>query len=153
MLTPIEIQSKNFKSGIGYQKGDVEDFLSILSDDYETIFKENRELKERCNFLTNALEHYKSIEKEMQDALDLAKKAAEQIKCDAKLQAKQIEEDAENKSKLVIAESQERIKYLQDEIYNLEKQYESYINKCKELIEEELKSLNSKTVKLTSENN
>lgn len=142
MLTPIEIQSKNFKSGIGYQKTDVEDFFSALYTDYETIFKENKELKEKCAILTNTLEHYKSLEKEMQDALDLAKKAAEQI-----------EEDARNRSKLIISESQEKIKYLQDEIYKLERQYEEYINKCKELTQAQLESLNSQEYKFTSENN
>ena len=45
MLTPIDVQSKSFKSGMGYSKADVDSFLTNLYADYETLYRENMELK------------------------------------------------------------------------------------------------------------
>ena len=37
MLTPIDVQAKTFKSGMGYSKQDVDSFLTSLYADYETL--------------------------------------------------------------------------------------------------------------------
>lgn len=73
MLTPIEIQRKVFKSGIGYEKKDVDSFLKEILDDYETIYKENVELTDKVNVLSEGIQYYKSIEKTLQKALVLAR--------------------------------------------------------------------------------
>ena len=35
MLTPVDVQNKSFKGGIGFDKKEVETFMSELSADYE----------------------------------------------------------------------------------------------------------------------
>ena len=47
MLTPIDVQAKTFKSGMGYSKADVDTFLTNLYSDYETLYRENMELKNK----------------------------------------------------------------------------------------------------------
>ena len=44
MLTPIDVQAKTFKSGMGYSKADVDSFLTNLYADYETLYRENMNL-------------------------------------------------------------------------------------------------------------
>ena len=52
MLTPIEIERKVFKSGIGYEKKDVDLFLKDILDNYEAIYKENVELNDKIIVLS-----------------------------------------------------------------------------------------------------
>ena len=66
MLTPIEIERKVFKSGIGYEKKDVDLFLKDILDNYEAIYKENVELNDKINVLSEGIQYYKSIEKTLQ---------------------------------------------------------------------------------------
>ena len=47
MLTPIDIDNKVFKKAKlgGYDIKDVEDFLVLVMNDYEKLYKENNELR------------------------------------------------------------------------------------------------------------
>lgn len=148
MITPVEIQSISFKSGIGYVKKDVEAFMNIVSNDYETIYKENKELKEKLKTLSNTLSHYKTIEMNMQNTLDLANKAAKQIKESAKQSARQIEEEAVDKAKLILKDYNEEIERLQKKIQVLAEQYESFLSRFKEVAKEQLEKLESDDYKL-----
>ena len=49
MITPIEIQSKSFKSGMGYSKADVDSFIQTVAADFESLYRENLELKDKIN--------------------------------------------------------------------------------------------------------
>ena len=48
MLTPMDIHNKEFKRGFrGYAEGDVDNFMETLATDYEKVYREYSELKER----------------------------------------------------------------------------------------------------------
>ena len=49
MITPVEIQSKSFKSGIGYDKKDVDGFITEILENYEELYRSNVELKDKVN--------------------------------------------------------------------------------------------------------
>lgn len=41
MLTPIEIENKEFKKGLrGYRDEEVDEFLDIIKEDYESLCRE-----------------------------------------------------------------------------------------------------------------
>ena len=44
MLTPVDVQNKSFKGGIGFDKKDVEAFMVTLSSDYEQLYRSNVEI-------------------------------------------------------------------------------------------------------------
>ena len=60
MLTPLELEKKEFKGGIGYTKRSVNEFYDRLRADYEKLYKENIELKDKINLLNGHihLEHH-----------------------------------------------------------------------------------------------
>ena len=78
MLTPIDVQAKTFKSGMGYSKADVDTFLTNLYSDYETLYRENMELKNKMSLMNESLNRYKGIEKSLQKALVLAETTSEE---------------------------------------------------------------------------
>ena len=48
MITPIEIENKEFKKGIrGYNQDEVDEFLDMVKEDFEQLYRENLELKKK----------------------------------------------------------------------------------------------------------
>ena len=133
MITPIELQTKTFKTGIGYDKKDVEGFLNNLLDDYETLYKTNMELNDKINVLNEGINYYKTIEKTLQKALVLAEQTAEDTREAAKKQARAIEDDARAKAQLIVADANNEFKNLQIKIKQLIMQYDSYKAQFKHL--------------------
>lgn len=148
MITPVELQSKNFKSGIGYDKKDVDNFVSELQKNYETMYKENMELNDKINTLNEGINYYKSIEKTLQKALLLAEQAAEDTKEAARKQAKAIEEEASGKASLIISESYKEVLHLKQQTIKLVQQYEVYKAQFKHLAAAQAEMLESEAFSL-----
>ena len=72
MLTPVDIQNKVFKGGIGFDKKDVEAFMHELSSDYEQLYRSNVELKDKVATLNESLQHYRTIEESVQKSLTIS---------------------------------------------------------------------------------
>ncbi len=91
MLRPIDIQNKEFEKKIkGYSCDEVDDFLDVVIQDYELLFKENRTLKDKIGMLTETVERYKQIENTMQKSIDMAREAAEDTRKNAEAEANAI---------------------------------------------------------------
>lgn len=98
MLTPLEIENKKFAKQMvnGYNVEEVDEFLDIVTADYEKTYKENSEYREKIEQLNEDLAHYKTIESTLQSTLLMAQSTAEEVKNIAKQQAEQIIIDAKN---------------------------------------------------------
>lgn len=96
MLTPVDIQNHTLKTTMGgYNKKDTEEFLASVLDSYETLFRENRDLKEKISSLSEGIQYYKQMENTLQKALVLAEKTASETQEAAKTQADSIISDAQ----------------------------------------------------------
>src|SRR5690625_6177145 len=72
--TPLEIKKQSFtKSLRGYEPDEVRSFLSTLSDEWEEMIRENRQLKKEISGLSETLKHYKKVEEALQETLQTAK--------------------------------------------------------------------------------
>lgn len=145
MITPIELQSKNFRSGIGYDKKDVENFVNELQSDYESLYKENMELKDKINVLNDGLNYYKTIEKTIQKALVLAEQTADETKEAAKVTARSIEGEARANAQIILADAKNDYNKLRQQTIQLMRQYESYKAQFKHLAASQCELLESKT--------
>lgn len=91
MLRPIDIQNKEFEKKLkGYDCDAVDDFLDVVIQDFEQLYKENTGLKDRIGVLTETVERYKSMERTMQKSLDAAKQTAADLKNSAQIEAESI---------------------------------------------------------------
>ena len=61
MITPVEVLGKELKRGFGYKAIQVDEFLEEVSRDYEKIYRNNNELREKVVALTENLNHYRSM--------------------------------------------------------------------------------------------
>lgn len=145
MITPIELQSKTFKSGIGYDKKDVDNFLNELLRGYEVTYKENLELKDKINTLNDGISYYKSIENTLQKALVLAEQTAEETKNSARQRAKAIEDEARANAQLIVADAKKEYDSIKQQTIQLIRQYEAYKAQFKHLAASQCELLESES--------
>lgn len=143
MLTPIEIQNKVFKSGIGYDKKDVEAFIKEVLASYESLYKENVELNDKVGVLSEGIQYYKSIEKTLQKALVLAERTSDETKQAAMVKAKAIEDEAHSKAKLIIADAKNELDQIHLKTIEMIRQYDLYKAQFKQLASTQLEVLSS----------
>lgn len=141
MLTPVDIQQKNFRVGLGYDKKDVNTFFESVSDNYEQLYRSNAELKDRVATLTDALQHYKSKESELEKSLMLAEKDSEDTKSNAAREAKNIVLDAKNRAKVILQDAEARLEEIKQEVSVLETQYAAYKSNFSSLMKKQFELL------------
>ena len=97
MITPLDIENKTFSNQVvsGYNVDEVKQFMATLLTDYEKLYKENIEYKDKIEVLNQGIQHYKSIEDTLQNALIVAQGTAETVKKNAKAEAENILKEAE----------------------------------------------------------
>ena len=106
MLTPIDIQNHTLKTSVsGYNKKDTEEFLASILDSYETLFKENRTLKEKITSLSEGIQYYKQMENTLQKALILAEKTSTETQEAANAQADSVIKDAKAQADAAIEDA------------------------------------------------
>lgn len=143
MLTPADVENKVFKKAKigGYDINDVEDFLEKLIVDYEAVFKEITELKDKCENLQESVKYYKSLEQGIEQSINNAKEEAERIKERAIEEAAEIRERKEKEYKARIAELDLDIKKKEYDLEEKKKEMQIYKIKVKSMLEAQLKIL------------
>lgn len=142
MITPIEIQNKEFRRTFrGYNEEEVDEFLKIITDDFQSLYRENMDLQEKVKLYKEQVSRYKSIEDTLNATLITAQSAAEDTCVAANKKAKIIVEEAQLQSKHIIDETNNRILELKKEYDNLVREFKVFRNRFKSLIKEELDTL------------
>ena len=149
MITPIELSSKSFnKSGLGYDKKDVDNFMRDVITSYETLYKENVELKDKINVLNEGIQYYKTIEKTLQKALVLAEQTAEETKEAARQRAKVIEDEAKVKASLLLEDAKRQLNEVHQKTIKLTQQYDLYKAQYRHLAATQMEILESDTFQI-----
>ena len=126
MLTPVDIQQKKFKTGLGYNKDDVNSFFHEVSISYEELYRSNAELKERVITMQDSLQHYKATEDSLQKSLLLAEKNSEESKSNAAREARNIEAEARSRANEIVKEAHLQLAEMEERMKDLEIRYAEY---------------------------
>jgi len=87
-LTPLDIARRDFSLAIrGYHRGEVDEFLANVQEEFERIYKENNSFKEEVSTLSQQVEQYHAMEDLLKSSILLAQKAAEDIRANAQKEA------------------------------------------------------------------
>ena len=143
MLTPLEIENKKFSKQMmnGYNVEEVDEFLDILTEDYEKLYKENTELKSKQEELYDDVAHYKTIESTLQNTLMMAQSTAEEVKNVARQQAEQIINDAQANAKQAVINLEQEINLKKKELADAQKQFDVYKAKMESILISQLELL------------
>ena len=142
MLTPLDIENKKFSKKInGYNVDEVDDFLDQVTISYEKLYKENNEYREKLLQGEKELEHYKNVEKTLQNTLLMAQTTAEDIKGMAQKQAEQIIRDAQTEARSSVDDLNRQELEITKKIEDMKKQFEVYKAKMEALLISQLEML------------
>lgn len=126
MLTPLDIESKKFeKSFIGFNIREVRKFLKEILANYEVLYRENIELKDKLNVLNEGIQYYKTIEETLQNTLLTAEKTADETRKTARQQAELIEREAELKAEEILSNTKDELNHLRLQKRNLMRSFET----------------------------
>lgn len=155
-VTPLEIRQKTFEKNFrGYQIDEVNAFLQTLSQEWERIQDENKELRIKLEATEREVTKLREVESSLYKTLktaedtgasviEQARTAAElhlkesQLKADAmmneaKTKAKDTIEESDMRAKEIVAEMEDRLKMLVENYKKLESSREDLIGDLKRL--------------------
>lgn len=142
-MTPREIKDRKIRFGIGYSRKDTNNFISQLCDEFEALYKENDDLRDKINILSEGLQYYKSMEKTMQKAMVIAQKACDEKQEEALKRAKNIEKQAELKASEAISAANLNLDKIYSKADELNRKFMLYKSQIKDLLETQMQLINS----------
>lgn len=144
-LTPMEIHNRDFpKSFRGYNEDQVDQFLDEIVEDFERLYKENQELKEKLGLLGDQLNQYKTIENTLKETLVTAQKAADEVVAAAQKKAELIIDEAEGQARKIIENANNDVIRIKRESDELKKDYKIFKNRFKTFLEMQLEEIEDK---------
>ena len=145
MLTPLDIENKRFPTKFkGYDDVEVDAFLDQLTVDYERLYRENAELRAQVEDGKKELEHYRNVEKTLQNTLVMAQTTAEDIKLNAQSRAEQIIRDAQSEARKATEEITKEEFEIRRRTEELKRQFSVYKAKMEALLISQLELLQDK---------
>ncbi|MCD5413744.1 MAG: DivIVA domain-containing protein [Clostridiales bacterium] len=139
MITPLEIQNKKFRKSMrGYKEDEVDEFLDKIMVDYERLFNENAELKDKLEQMNNNIGKYKNIEETLTKTLIVAQNAAEELRSNSMKEAEMIIQEAKQKIRDMNVAANKEINKSQIEYEEIRKQMQIFKTRFKTLLEAQL---------------
>ena len=155
-ITPLEIRQKDFEKKLrGYDKDEVNAFLQSLSNEWERVLEENKELNIKLQQAEKEVAKLREVETSLYKTLktaedtganviDQANKAAELHMKETQMNAEALLNESKNKARAMIEqaemEARQIIEELQDAVKNIEQNHRD-IENHRELAIQELKNL------------
>lgn len=144
-LTPMEIHNKDFRRKFrGYDPDEVDQFLDNVVEDYESLYKENMDLKERLRVSKECIESYKTIEDTLKETLITAQKAADELVASSQKRAEVIVSSAESESAKILSHGKDSLLEIVKEQEEYKKRLDIFKIKFRKLLEAEMELIADK---------
>lgn len=122
----------------GYNKEDVNEFVSEVIREYESILEKLKTSTREMEYLNKELERYKSLEKSMNDTLLVAQEVSANAQKAAIAEGKLIIEDAKNNASKIVNNSLIKAQNIEREAEELKRKVISYKRKFIALVESQM---------------
>lgn len=141
-LTSLDIHNQEFTHSFrGYSVEEVNEFLDRVAKDFEQILRENLELKDQANQLSEKMKGYQKLEATMHNAIVIAQEAAEEVKQNAKREADLIRREADREAQKIIEDSRYRSSRILTEHDEMFKQAQVFKMRFRSFLESQIAAL------------
>ena len=142
-ITPLDIQQQQFKGKMlgGLDPADVDSFLQIVASEMESLIRENTELKEQSRRVAQQLAELTEREVTLRETMLAAQRITEEMKANAQKEARLIVSEAELKGERIVADAENRLLQLSNQIQEIRRQKAQFESNLKSLLETHLKLL------------
>jgi len=152
MITPLDIQNKEFSRGVrGYKEEEVDGFLDLVTLDLEKLITENVNLKMEVARVNVELQKYQGSEGAVLETLEAAKALMGDISASAEKRAEILLKNAELDAELIQREARDSVERLTEETVSLQRRFSEFRGKYKSLLESELEKFDTLSADLFSE--
>ena len=142
MLTPLDIHNQEFRRVLrGYSEDAVDDFLDRVVADFETLLKENAQMKDEVEVLRARVEQYRQLENTLHGALIVAQETAEEVKQNARKEAQLIVREAEEEAGKRVAGSELRIREMEERLGHLHREAVAFRAQLRSQLESQIRLL------------
>ena len=142
MITPLDIENKEFKKGLrGYNENEVDSYLNEIKKEYENLYRENIELKDKLNALTEQIKRYKTIEGTLKETLIVAQQTAEEVNASAQRKSSLIIDEAHHQAKKIVEQANNDVIQIKKDYENIRKEFVVFKGKFKSLLEDGISSI------------
>jgi len=144
-LTPLDIHNKEFNRAFrGYSEAEVDEFLDLVVKEFESLIRENAELKDRLDEVERTLERYRSIEETLNKTLVLAQQAAEEARAQGEREAELIRERARADAERIVKEAREQARRAVTDYEEMRREAELFRLRMKTLLRAQLELFEEK---------
>jgi cell division initiation protein len=144
-IAPIDIKNKGFKRRlIGYDTKEVSTFLEVISDELESIIKENIRLREMIERLKREVDGFRRNEKVFRENIVNIEKFVKDIKENAEKEAEIIISQAELQAERILSSAQSKLDNIKKDIYEYKIERTRIESSLRSILENHLKLLEVK---------
>lgn len=119
-ITPLEIKQQQFdKSLRGFDVSEVQQFLALVSNEYENLITKNKELENQIEKLSDRVKHYERVEEALHETLQTTKESAAQKLDNARLQAKNALDKAYIEAEMIVKKAHHEKAHIRQGILRL----------------------------------
>lgn len=123
-ITSMDITEKEFRKVLrGYSVEEVDEFLDKIAEEYEVLYKENSNYKEKLSGIQEKIEHYNKMENTIQNTLLLAQNASEQARENAKKESELILKNANDAAQKIIDKAHSDVIQITDEFERMKQEF------------------------------
>lgn len=143
--SPNSIKQQEFNKSVrGYDRDEVQAFLDKLSDEVETLQKENEQLKKELETATVRLAEFRRIEKNLQDTLLKAQESSTKALESTKKQTGLMIKEAEIKASQIMEKARESANEIRTAVITLREEKDLVVAKLKSIISSQAQLLEMK---------
>jgi len=144
-LTPMEIHNKDFPRKFrGYDPDEVDQFLDTVVEDFEKLYKENIDIKEKLRGAKERIDSYKAIEDTLKETLVTAQKTADEVVSAAQRKAELTIRESEAEAARILQQGNEKLDALKKVQEEYQKRADMSKIKFRKLLEAEIELLSDK---------
>ena len=141
-ITPLDIKKQVFKKVMrGLDPVEVETFLEMVSEEFESLIKEKNNLSDDVLKLKTQLQDYQEVEKTFKESLMNAQQTMNQSRENSKRESTLIIKEAEVRAEKIIENAKKQLIDMKNELMIIKAQKDSFAKRLRHLLESQLELL------------
>jgi DivIVA domain-containing protein len=143
-LTPLDVRKKkgDFRRGLrGYEPSVVDEFLDLVAERLEELVRENVQLREKLNGLTETISTFRDREKAMNEALVSAQQLREEVREQASRDAELVIREGKLQAERIVAEARQQATAAAESVRRLKGRRSRFLRSYRTLLERQLAEL------------
>jgi len=142
-LTPLEIRKQSFSRRRfgGVDPEEVQDFINLVASEMESLTREYALTRERLDVANQKIEEFRTIEETLQRTLMRAEEMSSASQDHARRESELILQEAQLRAERILGDARNRLRRLTDEIDELVKKKDVFLNRFQSLVQMQLELL------------